>query len=314
MNEEEANSQDKYSITGVLYGVIAFTVWGFSPIFWRLLQEIPSNEILAHRIFWSFLFIGGILFYKNGVGLLNEALKDRKSVRNILLCSFLITINWGIYIWAVNAGKIVEASMGSYITPLMVVLLGMTVLKEKLNILQYVSIGFATVGVAIMTIQFSEVPWISLLLAASFALYGLLKKLIKTEALVGMALETTAIMPLALGYIFFKFFNGQSSLYSISLSTAVILAFSGVVTATPLLLFSMGAERVKLSTIGFLQYISPTISLIIGIFVYEEKFTKTHLLSFSFIWIGLIIYSFSNMEGISKLIHNRQEALKVKEG
>lgn len=313
MNDKEANIQDRNSITGLFYGTITFIAWGFLPIYWKLLKEIPSDEILAHRIFWSFIFAGGILLYKNGIEALKETLKDRKKVRNVLLCSFFITINWGLYIWAVNSGNILQSSMGYYINPLMVVLLGMTVFKEKMNVLQYVSIGLAAIGVAIITIQFGRIPWISLLLASSFALYGLFKKLLKAEALVGLTLETTAIMPLALGYILFKLFSGQSALYSVPLSTLLILPLSGAASSIPLFWYAMGAARVKLSTMGFLQYISPTISLILGVFVYGEKFTKTHLLSFSFIWIGLIIYSFSNMEAIRGLNGSRQEAAETRE-
>ena len=313
MNEKAANSQDKNSISGVFYGAIASLTWGFLPIYWKLLKDIPADEILAHRIFWSFLFVGGILLCKNGIGVIRETLKDRKNVRNVLLCSFLISINWGINIWAVNSGNILQASMGSYINPLMVVLLGMTVLKEKLNALKYVSIGFAAVGVALITIQFGRIPWVALLIAASFALYGLFKKLLKAEPLVGLALETSALMPLALGYMLFKFFSGQSALYSVSMSTFIILLFSGIATSMPLFWYAMGASRVKFSTLGILQYIAPTINLFIGVFVYGEKFTSTHLLSFGFIWIGLIIYSFSNTEAINRFRSSRQEAAELKE-
>lgn len=313
MNKKASDSQERNSIVGVFYGAIAFIAWGFLPIYWKLLKEIPADEILAQRIFWSFLFIGGMVLYKNGIAVLKETIKDRKNVRYVLLCAFFITINWGLYIWAVNSGKILESSMGYYINPLMVVLLGMTVLKEKLNLLQYVSIAFAAVGVAIMTIQFGRIPWVALLLAATFALYGLFKKLVKAEPLVSLTLETTVLMPLALGYILFKLFTGQSALYSISMTTLAILFFSGFATATPLLWFGMGAKRVKLSTMGFLQYISPTISLIIGIFLYGEKFTSTHLISFSFIWVGLIIYSFSNIEAIKRSRSSRQDVAEVKE-
>lgn len=313
MNKKAANTQERNSLVGVFYGAIAFIAWGFLPIYWKLLKEIPADEILAHRIFWSFIFIGGIVLFKNGIGVLKETIKDRKNVGYVLLCAFFITINWGMYIWAVNSGNILQSSMGYYINPLMVVLLGMTVLKEKLNWLQYVSIAFAAIGVAIMTIQFGSIPWVALLLASTFALYGLFKKLVKAESLVSLALETTVLMPLALGYILFKLFSGQSALYSVSLSTLVILIFSGVATATPLLWFGMGSNRVRLSTMGFLQYISPTISLIIGIFIYGEKFTSTHLLSFGFIWAGLIIYSFSNIEAINRFRSSRQDAVEVKE-
>lgn len=306
--EKKTEAQDRNGLVGVFYGAIGFIAWGLLPLYWKLLKEIPADEILAHRIFWSFLFVGGILLYRNGMGVLKETLKDRKNVRNVLLCAFFITINWGTYIWAVNSGNILESSMGYYINPLMVVLLGMSVLKEKLNVLQYISIGFAVVGVAIIATQYGRVPWIALILASSFAFYGLFKKLLKAEALVGMALETTTLMPLALGYILYKLFSGQSALYSVSLSTLAILLLSGVATATPLLWYAMGSARVKLSTMGFLQYISPTISLFLGVFVYGEKFTHTHLLSFGFIWIGLLIYSFSNMKILSGSRASRQDA------
>ncbi|MGE5632960.1 MAG: EamA family transporter RarD [Caulobacteraceae bacterium] len=311
--EKQGKRQDKRSISGVFYGAIAYTAWGFLPIYWKFLKEIPADEILAHRIFWSFLFVGGILLFKNNLGVLLETLKDRKNATYVLLCAVLISVNWGTYIWAVNSGNILQSSMGYYINPLMVILLGMTVLKEKLNALQYVSIGFAAIGVAVITIQFGRVPWIALILAVSFALYGLFKKLLNAESLVGLALETTALMPQALGYILFKLFSGQSALYSVSLSTLVLLLFSGVATATPLLWFAMGTVRVKLSTMGFLQYISPTISLFIGIFIYGEKFTSAHMLSFAFIWVGLVIYSFSNSEIVNKLTSARNKGIEVKE-
>ena len=307
----QGDGKNRNGAVGVFYGAIAFVAWGFLPIYWKFLKEIPADEILAHRIFWSFLFVGGILLFKNGVGTVKETLKDRKNIRNVLLCAFFITINWGTYIWAVNSGNILQSSMGYYINPLMVVLLGTTVLKEKLNVLQCVSLGFAVVGVAFITLQYGKVPWVALLLAASFALYGLFKKLLKAESLVGLALETTVLMPLALGYILYKLASGQSALYTVSASTLAILLFSGVATATPLLWYAMGAARVKLSTMGFLQYISPTISLFLGVFVYGEKFTGTHLLSFGFIWIGLIIYSFSNIEAINTLVNRRQKAAEA---
>lgn len=308
MDVNTKNTQDKNNITGVFYGAISFIAWGFLPVYWKLLDDIPADEILAQRIFWSFLFVGGILLFRSGAGKLRETLKDGNNLRNVLLCAFFITINWGTYIWAVNSGNILQSSMGYYINPLMVVLLGMTVLKERLNVFQYVSIGFAAAGVAVITVQFGGVPWIALLLAASFALYGLFKKLLKAEALVGLALETTVLVPLALGYILYKLITGSSALYSVSAGTLVLLALSGAATAIPLLWYAMGAARVKLSTMGFLQYISPTISLFLGIFIYGEKFTKTHLLSFSFIWAGLVIYSFSNMEAVRRLRNGRSAA------
>lgn len=313
MNDKAADPQGRSGKVGAFYGAIAFIAWGFLPIYWKFLKEIPADEILAYRILLSFLFIGGIVLYKEGVAVLKETMRDRKCVRYILLCAVFITINWGTYIWAVNSGNILQSSMGYYINPLMVVLLGMTVFKERLNRLQWISIAFAVIGVSIMTIQFGRIPWVALLLAASFALYGLFKKLVGVESLVSLCLETTVLIPLAAGYIVYKLFSGQSALYSVAPVTIVILLFSGVATATPLLWYGTGANRVKLSTMGFLQYISPTISLFIGIFLYGEKFTGTHMISFGFIWIGLVIYSISNLDAMSRLANGRQEAADVKE-
>jgi chloramphenicol-sensitive protein RarD len=311
MDVKADNSKSRTGAMGVFYGAISYIAWGFLPIYWKLLKAVPADELLAHRIFWSFLFVGGILLYKKGLGVVKETLKDRKSVRNILLCAFFITINWGTYIWAVNSGNILQSSMGYYINPLMVVLLGVTVLKERLNIFQLVSIACAAVGVVFIAVQYGRVPWIALLLAVTFALYGLFKKLLKVESLVGLFLETMVLMPLALGYIIFKLLSGQSALYNVTPTTIVILLFSGIATATPLLWYAMGASRVKLSTMGFLQYISPTISLILGVFVYRESFSSTHLLSFSCIWLGLIIYSLSSFEKIIRLGGRKQAAAKT---
>jgi len=281
---------------GVLYGVLAYVAWGFLPVYWKLLRQIPPYEILAHRVFWSFVFVGALIVIRKDLSAVKDNLKDRKSIINLVLSAVIITINWGTYIWAVNSNHMIEASMGYYINPLMVITLGMTVLKEKLNLMQYLSIALASTGVVIITLQYGRVPWIALLLAASFALYGLFKKLMKAEALVGLAMETAVIMPFATAYIVFRLINGTSGVYTVSAGTLILLLLSGVATATPLLWYAMGAKKVKLSTMGFLQYISPTISLFLGVFVYGEQFTGSHLISFGFIWAGLIVYSISTIK------------------
>lgn len=313
MDDKMVDSKKNNSMIGVFYGTIAYVAWGLLPLYWKLLEDIPPDEILAHRILWSFIFVGGILFLQGKLGVIKGILKDRRNIRNILICSFFITINWGLYIWTVNSGHIVQASMGYYINPLMVVLLGMLVLKEKLNKLQYISLGFAAIGVALITIQFGRIPWAALLLAATFAFYGLFKKLLKVDSLAGLVLETAAIMPLASGYVLFKLFTGSSALFIVSAPTIAILLLSGVATATPLLWYAMAAARVKFSTIGFLQYISPTISLFLGVFVYGEEFTGTHLVSFGFIWTGLVIYTYSSLESIKRHGDSSTEAADVKE-
>lgn len=306
MENNIEKAQDKNELVGLLYGVLAFTVWGLMPIYWKLLKQIPSEEILAHRILWSFVFVSVIAALKGKMGEVKKNLKDRKNIKNLVLSAIFISINWGLFIWAVNSDNIIESSMGYYINPIMVITLAMTVLKERLNRMQYISIAFATIGVIIITVQYGKIPWISLLLAASFAMYGLFKKLMKTEPLLGLVLETAILAPIALIYLVYKLINGTSGLYIITVPTMFALLFVGVLTAVPLLWYAMGAKKARLSTIGFCQYISPSISLCLGVLVYGEKFTKTHLISFGFIWTALVIYSISNF-GAANKIHKSSE-------
>ncbi|MCX7921114.1 MAG: EamA family transporter RarD [Clostridia bacterium] len=301
-------------LAGVLYGALAFTIWGFLPLYWKLLKEIPPDEILAHRVFWSFIFVVAILAFTGGWSNLIGILRDRKSMGLVILCSIFIAINWFAYIWAVNSNHIVECSMGYYINPLMSVLLGMSVLKEKLNIYQYAALLLAAAGVLIITVQYGRIPWVSLILAVSFALYGLVKKLLKVNSTVGLALETAVIMPAAVIFLVFKQVQGTGALSSVSVPTILLLLLSGIATATPLLLFAKGANRVELATIGFLQYISPTISLMLGVFVYKEHFSKIHLISFGLIWAGLVVYSLSKTRLVScNRIRLQQQGTTTKE-
>lgn len=285
---------------GFIYGIAAYVLWGVLPLYWKLLDEISATEILAHRILWSFVFMWAILSFNGQLKGCIQALKDRSNIVRILCATILITINWGLYIWAVTSGHILESSMGYYMNPLIVVVLGVVILKEKLNIWQIVSLIMAAVGVCIITISYGQIPWVSLMLALTFALYGLMKKTIQVGSAIGLGLETAFLMPLVLSYIIIRQASGIGALGSISTATTFILVGSGVVTALPLLWFAKGAKRIPLSSIGFLQYISPTISLLLGVFVYKERFTQTHMLSFGFIWCGLIIYSISQVNQMRK--------------
>lgn len=295
-------SQNKETLIGNIYAIAAYILWGLLPLYWKLLDAIPADEILAHRIFWSFIFVTGLIVVQKRWTQLKETISNRKVLWQIALCSVLITINWFIYIWAVNSNHIVEASMGYYINPLIVILLGMLVLKERLNRWQGISVVLATLGVAIITVEYGKVPWIALGLAVTFALYGLLKKLVNIESIISLGIETMLISPVALGYIFYQQVTGPGALGSISLPTTLILFCAGFATATPLLWFGQGARRIPLSTMGFYQYIAPTISLTIGVILFKEQFTVTHLISFGFIWTGLAIYS------ASKLMKPKREA------
>lgn len=291
--DDQASKGISGKAAGVFYGAISFISWGVLPLYWKLLKTVPSDQILAHRILWSFVFMTGLLAYRGELGKLREIMKDRRSMRQLLLSAVFITVNWGLYIWAVNADHIVEASMGYYINPLIVVVLGMTVLKERLGGLQYGALALAAAGVLYMTVQYGRFPWIALSLALSFALYGLFKKLVQVESAAGVALETMIITPVALAYILYGLFKGSSAVPDASPGVLALLLLSGAVTAIPLLWFGMGAQRVQLSTIGFLQYISPTIQLTVGTLVFREPFSHTHLISFGLIWIALLLYSIS---------------------
>ncbi|MCM3572210.1 EamA family transporter RarD [Mesobacillus subterraneus] len=282
---------------GVLYAAFSYILWGVLPVYWKLLNHVNADEILANRVFWSFFFIAAILVLNKKWGLFTGTLlglaQNKKQLAALAVASMLISINWFMYIWAVNTDQMIEASLGYYINPLVSVLLGMVFLKERLSLLQYISFALAGIGVLIMTISYGQFPWIALTLAISFGLYGLAKKLIKVDSAVGLALETLVVMPLAAIYIGYLMIQGTNSLFAGSMSTTLLLAGAGAATAVPLLFFAKGAQRIPLATLGILQYIAPTLTLILGVFVYHETFSSVHLLAFTFIWSALILYSLS---------------------
>ncbi|BCN31867.1 EamA family transporter RarD [Anaeromicropila herbilytica] len=284
---------------GVIYAVIAYTLWGILPLYWKLVDSVFSMEILANRIVWAFAFTIVIIGVIKQWEELKCIVKNKKQMLYILIASILIAFNWGLYIWAVNSDKIVDASLGYYINPLLAVALGVIIFKEKLSLLQGGALFVAFIGVMIKTIQYGRIPWISLGLAISFALYGATKKSIKANSIVGLTLETTMLTPVALLYIASRQLNGVSAFQTEGLAVNLLLIGAGVVTAIPLLLFASGARRLPMSLIGFTQYISPTISLFIGVFVYHESFTAVDMISFCFIWCALAIYSISQIRIVS---------------
>ncbi|ERI04397.1 EamA family transporter RarD [Aneurinibacillus aneurinilyticus] len=285
--------EEKAKAAGVGYSIIAYIAWGLLPLYWKYLDRVSAFEILAHRIFWSFLFVAFLLMLYRRWEPFKKALLNRKIALAAFLSSVLISANWFIYIWGVNNGHVIEASLGYYINPLLSVALGVVVLKERLSRWQTMALMIASIGVIILTVQYGKIPWISFALAITFGFYGLAKKKAQTEALVGLALETVFMAPLALGYIVFTEASGVGVIGLVSLPEMALLIGTGVVTALPLLWFAKGARSVPLSTMGFIQYMAPTISLILGIFVFKEVFTSTHMISFAFIWCALLLYSLS---------------------
>ncbi|WP_391557359.1 EamA family transporter RarD [Robertmurraya sp.] len=283
--------------TGAFQAGLSYLIWGILPIYWKLLDHVNAEDILANRIFWSFAFMMVVLFFSKKIGNLYSVLKsfkqNRKEMYALIIASFLISTNWFIYIWAVNHHQMIEASLGYYINPLVSVLLGVIFLKEKLSPTQYASFIIAGIGVLILGLSYGKFPWISVVLALSFGVYGLAKKMIKVDSAVGLTLETMVVTPFALAYMVFLFLNGEHALLSGSVSTDLLLVGAGAATALPLLYFAKGAQKIPLSMLGLLQYIAPTITLLLGVLVYGEHFTKHHLQAFVFIWSALTIYSLS---------------------
>ncbi|HLR60808.1 MAG TPA: EamA family transporter RarD [Lentibacillus sp.] len=278
---------------GILYAVSAYFLWGFLPIYWKLLNDTSPDEILAHRILWSFIFMLVIVFavrkWKPFVQEFKTIIKNKKQLIGITLASFVISLNWLTFIWAVNNDHVIQTSLGYYINPLVSILLGMIVLKESLTRRQLFAFILAGVGVVNLTFSYGVFPWVALVLAFSFAIYGLLKKTVDISAMFGLTIETMIVSPIALIYLLF--IPDSSIEPDIMFSTTgPLLIGAGVATAVPLLLFATGARKIPLSMVGFLQYIAPTIILILGVFVYKETFSTAHLTSFALIWAALIIY------------------------
>ncbi|PPA71645.1 EamA family transporter RarD [Jeotgalibacillus proteolyticus] len=282
---------------GIFFTAFAYALWGLLPIYWKFIAHVDADEILANRVFWSFWFMLVLLlatgnvkaFAKEGKSLI----KKKKRLLALVVASSLISINWFVYIWAVNSNQMIEASLGYYINPLVSVLLGVIVLKEVMSKAQVVSFILALIGVLIITISYGAFPWIAFTLAMSFGLYGLAKKMIKVDPAIGLTLETLTIMPVAMLYMMYLAGSGSPALFSISLNTDLLLIGAGAATAIPLLLFAKGAQKIPLYMVGFLQYIAPTLTLLLGVFIYGEPFDLIDLISFLFIWASLTLFTFS---------------------
>ena len=287
---------------GVLSGLGAYFLWGVLPIYWKLLHQVPALEILAGRCMWSLFFVALLIVVMGKLEAFKaearEIFSSTKSALTMLTAAFTVSINWGIFIWAVEDGRIVETSMGYYINPLVSILFGMIFLGERLNKLQTIAVLCACAGIGVMVVKNGSLPWVSVSLAASFAFYGLLKKIIKAQALTSIFLETLFVTPIALGYTYYLSCNGGNSYEKCGWDMISLLMFSGVVTAVPLLLFTNCAKLVPLYMVGFLQYIAPTMTLLIGVFLYGEAFTLTHAMAFGCIWTGLGFFIVSQLRAI----------------
>lgn len=281
--------------SGVAAAFAGYLLWGLVPLFWKQLASVEAHELIAHRLVWSFVLIAPILAWRGGWHEAVSALKTRQGFFLNLLSSGLLTANWLVYVWAVNAGHVIECSLGYFLVPLLNVALGKFVLHEKLRRWQWVAIALAASGVVLQLVQLGRLPWIALTLAATFGTYGLLRKQSPLGPLTGLAVETALLAPVALAFLLVRAWQGGGALGHASAATQVLIASTGLVTTVPLLLFAYGARQLRLTTLGLLQYTAPTVQFALGILVYNEIFSRDRALSFALIWSGLAVYTLDTL-------------------
>jgi len=293
------------SIRGSLSATAGFLLWGVFPLYWKQMQGVPAFELIAHRITWSLLFLFGVLAWQRNFAALRPAFSSAGSVGINLLSSLLLAANWTVYVWAVNLGMVIETSLGYFLVPLVNVVLASLVLRERLRPLQWLSIGCAAVGVGLMLWRVGHVPWVAFSLAATWSSYGLLKKKSALGPIAGLTVETLLLFPVAVGLLGWWHHTGTGALGRVDARTHVFMLTAGVVTAVPLLLFAYGAQRIRLTTLGLLQYLAPTVQFLIGVYVYHESFDSARLQAFAFIWCGLALYSADSLWAQRRLLMSR---------
>lgn len=275
--------------SGALYALSAFFAWGFNPVYFKAVAKVPVVEIVAHRVVWSVLFLAMVVSVGRQWPTIARALFDRRAIATLVVSTLLLSSNWGFYVWAVANERILETSIGYFINPLVSVLLGMVFLGERLNRVQAVAVALAVAGVANLTWHYGQLPWIALYLAGSFGLYGLVRKTAPVDALGGLFIETLILLPVALAYLIWLSATGAGAFGGAGIGFDALLILSGPVTALPLLWFSAAARRLKLSTVGFFQYIAPSTQFLLAVYAYGEPFTDAHAVTFPLIWTALAL-------------------------
>jgi chloramphenicol-sensitive protein RarD len=281
--------------TGAIAAAASYFLWGLVPLYWKQLGGVNPVELIAHRNAWSLLLLLGLVATQGGFGELRATLGSGKSLARYSLSASLLTANWLFYVWGVNTGHVIETSLGYFLVPLVNVAAGRFVLHEHLRRAQWIAIALAALGVALMIVQLGRPPWIALVLAGTWGAYSLMRKQSTLGALTGLTLETLLVAPLALACLAWQQHTGAGALGRADLRTHVLLFSSGIITAVPLILFAYGARRIRLSTLGLLQYVAPSVQLGLGIWVYHETFSHSRLLSFGFIWAALALYTADNV-------------------
>jgi chloramphenicol-sensitive protein RarD len=279
------------TLKGLAAAGAAFLTWGLLPLYWKLLQPVPAREILCHRIVWSFVFVGAIVLVQRRWSELARILQPRRNLPLILASSSLLAANWLTYIWGVNHGFVLQASMGYYINPLVNVLLGCVFFRDRLRPGQLAAVLLAAAGVLHLVHGYGQIPWISLILALSFGFYGLIRKVVTLQPLPGLLLESVCMGAPALAWLLARARHGSTAFGAMGPTTDFLLVGAGAATAVPLLLFAFGARRLRLAEVGIMQYVAPTCMFLLGVFVFDEPFTPAHLVAFLCIWTGIGIYT-----------------------
>ena len=293
--KNEITMSQENNSAGIAYALGAFIIWGLMPVFFKEVSHVHAMEFLGHRLVWSFLFLIFLLFFRRTLPLLvqevHKVLTNRKLMLMLLFSALLISSNWLVFIWAIANDNVVETSLGYYINPLMNIALGVIVLGEKMSKIRLLSVALAAIGVLYMIIGGGKFPWIALYLATSFTLYGLVRKKIMVSAIMGLWAEMLILLPVAIGYLVYLNITAVPEAVGHDDYTLLMLVVSGAVTTTPLVLFTSAARRLPLSTLGIIQYIAPSMSLLLAIFLWNEPFTMIHMVSFGCIWAALVIYT-----------------------
>ena len=277
---------------GMWVAVGAYVLWGVMPLYWHLLKAVPSLQIVLHRIAWSALFVGAYLLWRDGRGWLRRSLAGPRLGWMLALSGVLIAFNWGLYIWAVNAGHVVETALGYFINPLLNVLIGVLFLRERLRPLQWLSVAVAAAGVLWLAVRYGQVPWIALALAASFGLYGVVRKLAHVDAVAGLGVESAYLFLPAIALLAWTEAHGGGGFGAgYGAAASALLVLGGIVTALPLVGFAYAVRRIPLATVGLLQYIAPTLQFLIGVLVFREPFDRERLVGFACIWLALAIFA-----------------------
>ncbi|WP_055505395.1 EamA family transporter RarD [Nonomuraea pusilla] len=293
---------------GVLFGIAAYSMWGLFPLYWPLLKPSGAVEILAHRMVWSLAAVAVVLLVRRHWSWMRELLRQPAKLGLLALAAVVITVNWGTYIYAVNTGHVVESALGYFINPLVSVVFGVVLLRERLRPLQWIAVGFGALAVLLLTLDYGRLPWIALTLAVSFGVYGLLKKQANVGAAESLTVETLVLLLPALGYLGYLQVAGQSTFGDQGAGHALLLVGAGVITAIPLLCFTASAIRVPLSTIGLLQYIAPILQFLVGVLIAKEVMPSSRWIGFSIVWLALAIFTYDSIRAVRETARIRKSA------